>query len=173
MEKIVSGQNIYFRKMDLSDTSLIVQWRNSDFVRAKFIYQNPFTREDHENWIRTMIDTGKAIQFIICLNENDLPIGSVYIRDIDQSHNKGEYGIFIGELEYQGRGIGTEATKLTIDYAFNTLKLHRLILRVFANNEQAIRSYEKAGFTKEAYLRDDVLIQGKYRDIVLMAVINS
>ena len=59
-----------------------------------------------------------------------------------------------------------------IQYCFEQLKLHRLFLRVFADNVQAIRSYEKAGFVKEAYLKDDVKIQDKYRDIVLMGIIN-
>lgn len=60
-----------------------------------------------------------------------------------------------------------------IQYAFEELKLHRLYLRVFADNAQAISSYEKAGFIKEAYLKDDVCIDGQYRDIVLMACVNS
>ncbi len=43
---------------------------------------------------------------------------------------------------------------------------------MFADNVRAIRSYEKAGFVREADLKDDVCINGKYRDIVLMAVLN-
>ena len=57
-------------------------------------------------------------------------------------------------------------------YCFKQLKLHRLFLRVFADNAGAIRSYEKAGFIKEAYLKDDVRIQGQYKDIVLMGILN-
>ena len=49
--------------------------------------------------------------------------------------------------------------------------LHRLFLRVFADNAQAIASYEKAGFVREAYLKEDVCIDGQFRDIVLMAVL--
>ena len=60
-----------------------------------------------------------------------------------------------------------------IRYRFEELKLHRLFLRVYADNQQAIRSYEKAGFEKEAYLRDDVCIDGEYRDIVLMGILNK
>ena len=44
---------------------------------------------------------------------------------------------------------------------------------ILLNNVRAIRSYEKAGFVKEACLKDDVCIQGEYRDIVLMAVLND
>ena len=164
---------VYLRPMTYADTDLIVAWRNSNDVRKNFIYQGIFTRESHENWIRTMVETGKVVQMMICLRENDTAIGSVYIRDIDKQHSKAEYGIFIGEAYCRGKGIGTVAAKLMIRYSFEELKLHRLFLRAYADNTQAIRSYEKAGFVKEAYLRDDVCIDGKFRDIVLMAVLNK
>ena len=163
---------IYLRLMTYEDTDLIVSWRNSDAVRKNFIYQALFTRESHENWIRTKVETGQVVQMIICENGTDKPVGSVYIRDIDHTHHKAEYGIFIGEDFARGKGYGTAAAKLMIQYSFAELGLHRLFLRVYADNRQAIRSYEKAGFEKEAYLRDDVCIDGKYRDIVLMGVLN-
>ena len=113
---------------------------------------------------------------IICLKddkyEEGIPVGSVYIRDIDRNHNKAEYGIFIGEESARGKGIGSQTAVLMIQYCFEQLKLHRLFLRVFAENKQAICSYEKAGFVQEAYLKDDVRIQGEYRDIVYMGIIN-
>lgn len=174
MNKVIENDIIYLRKMEYADTDNIVKWRNSDYVREHFIYQALFTKESHENWIRTMVETGKVDQLIICIKSDgeDVPVGSVYIRDIDKVHNKAEYGIFIGEESARGRGIGSMAASLMIEYCFKQLKLHRLFLRVFADNAGAIRSYEKAGFIKEAYLKDDVKIQGEYRDIVLMGIIN-
>lgn len=173
MEKLYSDGNIYLRLMTAEDTDNIVKWRNSDAVRTNFIYQKLFTRQSHEQWIKTMVNTGKVVQMIICRCENDESVGSVYIRDIDTTHHKGEYGVFIGEASARGCGIGTAAAKLMIHYAFEELQLHRLFLRVFADNAQAMGSYEKAGFEKEAYLKDDVCIDGVYRDIVLMAIINE
>lgn len=162
---------IYLRLMTYDDTELIVRWRNSDAVRRNFIYQALFTAESHIKWIRTMVDTGRVIQMIICDLASDAPLGSVYIRDIDRQHNKAEYGIFIGEGQARGRGVGTAAAKLMLRYCFEEQGLHRIFLRVFADNLQAIRSYEKAGFRREGLLRDDVCIEGKYRDILWMAVI--
>lgn len=164
---------VYLRPMTAEDTDNIIKWRNSDAVRKNFIYQKPFTRESHEQWIETMVNTGRVVQMIICLKDGDLPVGSVYIRDIDPVHHKGEYGIFIGEASARGRGVGTAAAEQMICYAFEKLHLHRLFLRVFADNARAIASYEKAGFEREAYLKDDVCIDGRYRDLVFMAVINE
>lgn len=171
-EMIDSSAGIYLRPMTRDDTDLIVRWRNSDAVRLNFIYQEPFTREGHENWIRNMVETGKAVQMIICESGDDTPLGSVYIRDIDRRHNKAEYGIFIGEESARGRGIGTVAAALMLEYCFREEKLHRVYLRAFASNARAIRSYEKAGFVREGLLRDDVCIKGEYRDIVWMAAVN-
>jgi UDP-4-amino-4,6-dideoxy-N-acetyl-beta-L-altrosamine N-acetyltransferase len=175
MEVYDKETDIYLRPMTVEDTDNIIKWRNSSAVRSHFIYQELFTRQSHEQWIETMVKTGKVVQMIICEKKasgEETEVGSVYIRDIDKRHHKGEYGIFIGEDSARGRGIGTRAAQLMIQYAFEELKLHRLFLRVFADNEPAIASYEKAGFRREAYLRDDVCMDGIYRDIVLMAVIN-
>lgn len=168
---ILCGADIYLRPMTAGDTDLIVKWRNEDFVRKNFIYRKPFTREGHMNWIETMVKTGKVIQFIICTKE-DRPVGSVYLRDIDEVHHKAEYGIFIGESDALSRGFGTQAARLMIRYAFETMGLHKLMLRVLAGNDRAKRSYEKAGFAQEAYLREDVYLEGGYRDVILMAVLN-
>ena len=162
---------IFLRLMTAADTDLIVAWRNKDAVRKNFIYQELFTREGHENWIRTRVETGQVVQMIICDDATGKPLGSVYIRDIDREHNKAEYGIFIGEDDDRGRGIGTAAAKLMLRYCFEEEGLHRVYLRAFADNLQAIRSYEKAGFAREGLLRDDVRIDGEYRDIQWMAAV--
>lgn len=163
---------IYLRPMTYDDTDLIIKWRNSDAVRKNFIYQGLFTRESHENWIRTRVETGEVVQTIICDIATGTPYGSVYIRDIDRHHNKAEYGIFIGEPQARGRGIGTAAARLMLKLCFEELGLHRVYLRALSGNMQAVRSYEKAGFEREGYLKDDVCIDGKYIDIIWMAAIN-
>lgn len=61
-----TGAGIYLRLMTREDTDRIVAWRNSDAVRKNFIYQALFTRESHENWIRTHVETGDVVQMIIC-----------------------------------------------------------------------------------------------------------
>lgn len=168
---VLEEKDIYLRLMTREDTDLIVKWRNKDFVRKNFIYQKPFTREGHLHWIETMVETGRVVQFLIC-TKDDVPVGSVYLRDIDEVHHKAEYGIFIGEEDALSKGYGTEAARLMTEYAFRELKLHKLMLRVLAGNERAKRSYEKAGFVQEAYLKDDVCLEDGYRDVILMAILN-
>lgn len=166
-----TGDKIYLRPITMEDTDLIVKWRNSDRVRRNFIYQALFTKEGHENWMRTKVASGEVIQFIICEKETERPVGSVYFRDIDPVNKKAEYGIFIGEADAAGKGIGSETARLAVAYARDVMKLHKLMLRVFADNTAAVKSYEKAGFVQEACLKDEFFQNGKYRDLLLMAVI--
>lgn len=165
--------DIFLRPMTLEDTDNIVSWRNSENVKKYFIYQNEFTKEGHLRWIDTKVKTGEVVQFIIVEKESNKPIGSVYLRDIDYEFHKAEYGIFIGEDCKKGKGYGTQAARLMIKYAFAELHLHRIYLRVYSDNERAINSYKKAGFMVEGLLKDDVLVRGKYRDIIWMGIINE
>ncbi|MBD5531475.1 MAG: GNAT family N-acetyltransferase [Lachnospiraceae bacterium] len=174
MEKqwVRKGTGVWLRMMTEEDTDSIVAWRNRDFVREQFIYQKPFTREGHLHWIETQVKTGRVVQMIICLAQDEKAVGSVYFRDIDREHRKAEYGIFIGEETALGKGIGTETAHLALDYAFHELSLHRVMLRVLSDNVRARKSYEHAGFIEEAYLHEDVFLQGGFRDVVLMASLN-
>ena len=170
-EKIDLGP-VYFRPITLEDTDRIIRWRNSDRVRKNFIDQRPFSRQGHLNSIEATVAAGEVVQFILCETGTDRPVGSVYIRDIDRKNEKGEYGIFIGEADAAGKGYGTLAAKGAIAFARDTLKLHKLSLRVFADNTAAVRSYEKAGFRQEALLRDEIRnADGSRRDLILMAVL--
>lgn len=119
-----------------------------------------------------MIETKKAVQFIITENLTGNSIGSTYLRDIDTTHKKAEFGIFIGVDESVNRGYGTAACKLISKYGFENLELHKIFLRVFEWNKQAIRSYEKAGFQHEGLFHDDVFINGKFHNIIMMGLIN-
>ena len=168
-------KKIALRPMTKDDTSKIIAWRNNPRVRNNFIYQELLTPETHLNWIKTMIETGKAIQFIIVNHNNKIShdIGSVYFRDINSVHKKAEYGIFIGEDKALDFGYGTLACKLACRYGFEVMNLHKIFLRVFSDNFSAIRSYEKSGFIREGLLRDDVYINGKFRDILIMSMINT
>lgn len=169
---LIKGKAISLRKMQESDTPNIVKWRNSEKVRKYFIYQTRITEEDHKNWIVDKVLTGEVVQFIICENESGSDIGSVYIKDINMLHKKAEYGIFISE-EFQGKGFGTEVAELMLQYAFEVVGMHKIYLRVLADNSRAIKAYEHAGFKQEAYLVDEVFIGNEFKNLILMASISN
>lgn len=165
----IDGTRIYLTAIGEQDTDRVIAWRNKPFVRKWFLYREEFTREGHRKWLENVVGQGRAEQFIIWVREEQHPIGSVYLRDIDREAKKAEFGIFIGEEEWLGRGIGEEAAKLILDYGFEELGLHKIKLRVLADNKRAIASYRKAGFVEEGCFWDELLLDGKYCDLIFMA----
>jgi RimJ/RimL family protein N-acetyltransferase len=73
-----------------------------------------------------------------------VPVGATDLL-IQHRWRNAEFFILLGEAG-RGRGIGTEATRLTLDYAFHITNLHNVYLTVLAPNTAGIRAYEKAGF---------------------------
>jgi len=169
----LSTDKIYIRPILKEDTDMVLGWRNSELVKQYFIYREDITVDEHINWLETKVKTGKVCQFVICVKETDKPIGSVYLQNIDMFHKNAEYGIFIGEVDSLGKGYGSDAAKLALDYAFDVLKLHKVYLRVLNNNDRAIKSYEKVGFKIEGVLKDEVFVDGAYCDVVRMAVVKE
>ena len=170
---VINGENISLRPITREDTGLIVAWRNKPSVYKHFIFRQPFTREMHENWLATKVDTGKVIQYIILDKALEKPVGSVYYRDVDPENESAEYGIFIGEEDYLGRGFGTETAQLFTRFGLDVLKLHRICLRVLGGNAVARRSYEKAGFITEGLFRDMVKLDGEYQDVEFMSMLKE
>ena len=169
----LSTENIYLRPITDADTQMVLSWRNSDSVKRYFIYRNDITPEEHQKWLDTKVKCGKVAQFIIHLQDSGKAIGSVYMQNIDHVHKNAEYGIFIGDESARGRGCGTDAAKLAVKYAFETLGLHKLYLRVISDNTRAIASYERAGFVVEGNLQDEIFVDGKFCDVTRMAIIRK
>ena len=170
---LINGEKVSLRPISREDTPLIVAWRNKPSVYRHFIFRQPFTPQLHENWLRTKVDTGQVIQYIILENPSRRPIGSVYYRDVDPVNESAEYGIFIGEEDCLGRGLGTETARLFTRFGLDVLKMHRISLRVLGGNDIARRSYEKAGFVTEGVFKDMVKLDGEFRDVTMMAIVNK
>lgn len=100
-------------------------------------------------------------------------IGIGNLRDIDHHHRCAELGIMLGETDCWGKGFGTEATYLLLDYGFNVLGLHNIILDPVAFNERAIRTYRRVGFREIGRRRQAHRIGAVAHDLVLMDYLAS
>ena len=170
---VIYGERVLLRPITAEDTPLIVKWRNTESVRRNFIFREPFTAEMHENWLRTRVATGQVLQYIIVDRESGESVGSVYFRDVDKANRSAEYGIFIGEESARGKGLGSETARIFTDFGFRELKLHRISLRLLADNVVAEKSYTNGGFCREGLFRDMVKLDGVYRDVLFMAKLNG
>lgn len=167
------GERLILIPITKEYTKLIVKWRNNERVYNNFIFSETFTEEMHNRWMDTKVKSGEVIQFIIAIKENNKPIGSVYFRDIDCEKGIAEYGIFIGEDDEIGKGYGTEAAKMAIDFIFKQLKLKFVFLRVFADNDSAINSYKTVGFHEYEYKKGAIEKNGDVRDLIFMKLDNT
>ena len=165
----LGGKRVTLVALTEEHTPLIVRWRNNPAVCQNLYSQAAIIAESHLRYFETQVTTGLCAQFIICINEHMKPIGSVFLKNIDMENRKAEYGIFIGEDDARGKGYGADATRLIVEYGFNTLGLQRIYLSVLSDNSAAIASYERTGFCREGLLRHDFFSRGQYHDVVLMA----
>lgn len=171
--RIIEGEKLLLRPITKEDTPLIVRWRNSESVRKNFIFREKFTPEMHEHWLGTKVASGEVVQYIIVDKSDNKAVGSVYFRDISAKNRSAEYGIFIGEETARGKGLGTETAKLFTAFGFRDLGLHRIGMRVLDGNEASIRSCEKGGFVREGVFRDMEFLDGEYRDVIFMAMLEN
>ena len=83
------------------------------------------------------------------------------------------YGITIGDPEYWGRGLGSEVTRLLIDYAFHYLGARRIGLGTNSKNPRAIRCFSSCGFVEEGRIRKHFWVDGGYADFVYMGILRE
>lgn len=131
----------------------------------------PATMEGQASWYEHAATSESNISFTIYETGAWQPIGTAELSPVDPYDRAAEFGIFIGEPEYRGKGYGTEATRLTLDYAFSIAGLHSVMLWVMEYNAAAIRAYEKAGFQESGRRRQSHYASGRWWDKVMMDVL--
>lgn len=167
------GERVTLRAIREEDAPLIVRWRNAPAVRRNLYTQAELTVEQHLAWYRGKVLTGSCAQFILVDRQGETPVGTVFLKNIDEHSRKAEFGIFIGEESARGKGLGSEAARLILGYGFQSLGLNRIYLTVLADNLAGVRSYQKAGFSVEGVLRQDFLRDGVFEDVTMMGILRE
>lgn len=100
-------------------------------------------------------------------------IGGIGLHSFNEADRRARLAIGISDAAKLGKGYGSEAVRLVLEYAFEKLKLHRVDLRVIAYNARAIRSYKKCGFVVEGRERESALVEGEWYDDLIMGTLES
>ena len=111
-------------------------------------------------------------RYAMVLHGSDVLIGSISIHNIDHLNRNAFIGIFIGEEEHRGKGYGTEAIHLLLEYGFKTLNLHSVMLTVHADNDAGIACYKKVGFRVVGRLPEYLFKDGQYIDKLYMCILD-
>ena len=163
------GQKIALGPHNHELLALYLRWINDfDVSQTLAIGLRPMTREAEEAWYESISKTDKNIVFTIYEIPALRPIGTTGLHAIDYAHGTAEFGIMIGEKDCWGKGYGTEAATLMLDYGFTGLGLHNIWLSVFAHNEGGIKAYKRAGFREIGRRREARKIGGKFMDVIYM-----
>ncbi len=127
----------------------------------------PYTREDAEAWYRGI--DALPLGWVIEHGERCIGLARLTVAESDR---RARYAVGIFDISKLGMGLGTEATRLVLGYAFNTLNLHRVDLRVLEYNKRAIACYEKCGFVREGVERESALVEEKWETDVMMSILD-
>lgn len=170
----IIGGRIYLRPLEREDLNeKYLKWLNDPDVN-RYLESGlfPSTRDGLEEFYKRTTSHTEVILAIAEI-ESDEHIGNVKLGPINWIHRSATFGILIGEPRFWGRGIGTEATKLVIEYGFVRLNLRRIDLGVYACHEAAVRLYETVGFKIEGRFREDLFNNGDYVDRIWMGLLRS
>ena len=174
--KKIVGKEVYLSPVSSEDLEQFVEWMNN-FNLTDYIGRSDalVTIENEKEWIANATSGEKYIFSIVKMvrHDEDKLVGVIELMDINQTDRRATVGIFIGENSDRGRGIGTEALNLILEYAFNYLNMHSINLTVLAINERAKRCYEKVGFKVVGTQRECRFVAGKYRDVIHMDILAS
>lgn len=145
----VESGTVRLRLLEEADLEMTLGWRNQDEVRKWFYTSNVLTLEQHRNWVlNSYLPRDNDFIFVIESQADGVPIGQISLYDIDFGKRRGEYGrLMIGNPLGSRKGFAREATRLILQFAFETLGLDEVYLSVIANNERAIALYKACGFS--------------------------
>lgn len=131
-----------------------------------------FTKKEVTSFFLKSLEKKDRYFFLIIAPDRKI-IGESVINEIDWDLRCANFRIALFHTSEYGKGIGTWATEVTRDFAFETLKLHRLELDVFSFNPRAEKVYAKAGFKREGILRDAIKDGDTYADDILMSILED
>lgn len=168
----IVGSRLYLRPLEpAQDYHHVALWHNGEEMRSYFnVYPTSDTRSKER--LDQMYRNFQHILLGVALKEDNTLIGLVGLKDINTLNQTAEFYIKI-DPSVQGRGYGTEATKLMIQYGFMELNLNRIQTQDMEENIGGWRADEKAGFQLEGTLREAILRFGKYHNVRVYSILRE
>ena len=166
---------IYLRELKNDDLACINVWRNDrevvKLLGANFLYISLVV---DEQWLASYLNSrASSVRLAIVTIASDLCIGIVNLTNMQIVNRSAEFSIMLGDKEYWSKGIGYEAASQMINHGFYDLNLHRIYLTVLTENVRAQQLYRRLRFKEEGVQREAVYKEGKYHDLVTMALLKS
>ena len=171
----LAGARVCLRPLERADVNArYAAWLNdAEVTRYLEVGTFPTSLVELEAFYAAAAVRRDQVLLAIVDRETDRHVGNIKLGPIDWVHRRATLGILVGDKAAWGRGTGTSATRLMVEYAFDRLDLRRVDLGVYADHAAAIRLYERVGFRVEGRFREDVYLEGAYRDRLWMGLLRS
>ncbi len=179
-----TGGPIRLRPVEVGDAEAILAWLNDTEITKNFAgFGKAISLDEERAFLARMATSAEDRLFAIVPNDPPTPgleapirpmlpiLGTVGIHRIYWPARNARLGIMIGARDHQGRGLGQEALRLIIAYAFKTLDLHKIWLVHYADNARMRHVAGKLGMSLEGVLRDEYFHAGRYHDMVRHALL--
>ncbi len=168
---IVVGEKVALGPLRRDLAASYARWMNELEVRRGLDQMGIATPQSQEKWVEENLEKGakrepEALEFTIYDRADSTPVGTAGLFEIAHANGTAEFAIAIGER--RGQGLGTEATRLVLDFAFHVLQLRNVLLETLEWNVAALTAYERAGFRRVGVRRGAVISRGRPTDIVIM-----
>ena len=168
---IVVGEKVALGPLRRDLAADYARWMNQLEVRRGLDQLGIATPQSQEKWVDENIEKGakgepEAVEFTIYDRADSTAVGTAGLLEISHANGTAEFGIAIGER--RGQGLGTEATRLVLDFAFHVLQLRNVLLETLEWNVAGLTAYERAGFRRVGVRRGAVMSRGRPTDVVIM-----
>lgn len=166
------GNKVCLRAYKEEDIKIATGFVNDKELKKFLVATIPFPMSlwEEETWIRSQTGNENGeYNFAIEDLETNKYIGGCGIQKVNWISRVATVGIMIGDKDYWGKGYGTDAMKVLMQFIFENMNMNKIRLSTFSFNERAKKSYEKCGFKVEGVLRDEVFKEGKYYNEIIMA----
>ena len=167
------GQQVVLRELRASDAASLFTLLTTEEV-ARFISPPPSTVEGFERfiaWTLRQRTAGTYACFAVTVAGYDTAIGIFQVRETEPGFQTAEWGFAMGSA-FWGTGVFEDGAQLVLDFAFETLNVHRLEARAAVKNGRGNGALLKLGATQECVLRQSFLKNGEYLDQVLYAMLD-
>jgi RimJ/RimL family protein N-acetyltransferase len=156
---ILAGERVYLRALEKDDAQAMALGfavESESMMHRLRMPLSPMNWEAHIEGLHKQQPPG-TIELGVCLREDDALIGSVEITQIDYVNRTAETGSWMARAEHRGKGYGTEAKHLLLEYAFDRVQLHVLYSWVWEPNTRSAAALMKQGYKPSGkLLRQDV-----------------
>ena len=171
---VLAGKQVVLRELRASDAPSLLAMLTTEEV-SRFISPPPTTVEAFERfiaWTHRMRTAGTYACFAVTVQGYDAAIGIFQVRELEPGFDSAEWGFAIGS-PFWGTGVFQEGAELMLEFAFETLNVHRLEARCAVPNGRGNGALKKVGAVQEGVLRKSFLRNGQYLDQVLYAIVED